>query len=117
MGQGPWRWIVLFFTRPIHLSDLAALARPLKQREKAVKSLDRAPAADEAEAPPSRPRAVGPGSASGRPPAVSLRDPALEVGVSEQPLDTLPADLQSEFDSIAKREAERARSRERGAEG
>ena len=116
MGQGPWRWIVLFFTRPIRFSDLAALARPLKQRETTREPPDPMRAADAAEDRPSLPRAPAEGSASARPRTVSLRDP-LEVGISEQPLDTLPAELRSEFDSIAKREAERARSRERGAEG
>jgi len=112
--MGPWRWVVLFFTRPIHLSDVTALLRPLKRPEKAA-VVEAKPVEEAVSAPPARPRPVAP-SVAARPRLVALRDPALEVGVSEQPLDTLSAELQSEFDTAAKREAERSRSRTGGAE-
>jgi len=111
--MGPWRWVVLFFTRPVHLSDVKGWLRPRRNEaaEVAVKAVE-----ELASIPPVRPHP--PFRTSAAPPRpLALRDPALEVGVSEQPLDTLPAELQSEFDSIAKRQAERARSREHGAEG
>jgi hypothetical protein len=111
----PWRWVVLFFTRPIHLADVKAFLRPLKRPAKAAVVGVKA-AEEDAGASPPRPRPVASGAAA-RPRVVSLRDPALEVGVSEQPLDTLPAELQSEFDTASKREAERSRTRAGGAEG
>jgi hypothetical protein len=118
MGQGPWRWVVLFFTRPIRLSDLTALARPLKQREKAAVVAKPAPVAEEAKAPPPRPRASAAGPGSARPQVVSLRAPALAVGgVSEQPLDTLPAELQNEFRNSGKGALDPPRSGAAGAEG
>jgi hypothetical protein len=112
--MNPWRWVVLFFTRPIHLSDVTAFLRPLKRPEKAAVVEVKA-AEEPVRASPPRPRPVA--SAVARPRVVPLRDPALEVGVSEQPLDSLPAELQSEFDSAAKREAERSRTRAGGLEG
>ncbi len=100
MAVGPWRWVVLFFTRPIHVSDLTAFARPLKRRAKPATAVAAAAAAaDDDAAPVSRPRTRAPVSAAVRLRGVPLRDPALDVGISEQPLDTLPAELQSEFRS------------------
>jgi len=93
MRAGPLRWVVLFFTRPIHLSDIAAFLRPLKPRPKSSPVLVPA-AVPDADRPP-RPRAKGDGSA--RPQVASVRDPSLDTTVSEQPLDTLPAELQNEF--------------------
>jgi len=111
MGQGPWRWVVLFFTRPIRLSDLKSFARPPKRREKAVEPPEPAPRADELKPAPPRRRTAAPGPASARPPVISLRAPALEVGgVSEQPLDSLPAELQSEFRNSSKGALDRPRS-------
>jgi hypothetical protein len=98
MAVGPWRWVVLFFTRPIQLSDLAAFMRPLKRRDKTATAIAAAPDDDD-DTPASRPRTRTPVSAAVRLRGVPLRDPALDVGVSEQPLDTLPAELQSEFRS------------------
>ena len=97
MKLGPLRWVVAFFTRPIHLSDLAALLRSLKPREKAKTGPTQGTPDDDAERP-ARPRAQA--AAGARPQATPIRDPALDVAVSEQPLDTLPADLQSEFGVI-----------------
>jgi hypothetical protein len=118
MGQGPWRWVVLFFTRPIALSDLTALARPLRRREKATVGAKPAAPADEVESRPSRPRSSTPGPGSAQPRVISLRAPALEVGgVSEQPLDTLPAELQSEFRNSGKGALDPPRSGAGGAAG
>ena len=102
MRPGPWQWVVLFFTRPVRVSDLAALARPFKRREKPVEATA-PPVIEVPEAPPSRPRVVAPASGAPRPRVVSLRAQPLEVGgVSEQPLDTFPAELQSEFRNSSK---------------
>lgn len=96
------QWLVLFFTRPIRLSDFSALASRLKPRPKA----DSAPASASASAAPiaaqpapsepaRKPKARG---ADARPSVVSsLFHPELEIGVSEQPLDSLPAELQDEL--------------------
>ena len=51
MKLGPLRWVVAFFTRPIHLSDLAALLRSLKPREKAKTRPTQAAPDDDAERP------------------------------------------------------------------
>jgi hypothetical protein len=98
MAVGPWRWVALFFTRPIQVSDLAAFVRSLKRRDKPATAIAAAPA-DEDDLAASRPRTRTPVSAAARLRGFPLRDPALDVGVSEQPLDTLPAELQSEFRS------------------
>ena len=116
MRPGPWQWVVLFFTRPVRVSDLAALASPFKRREKPVKATA-PPVIEVPEAPPSRPRVAAPASGAHRPRAVSLRAPPLEVGgVSEQPLDTLPADLQSVFRSSSKLALDPPRSGAGGAD-
>ncbi len=99
----PWRWLVFFFSRPIHFSDLSALVRRLKSRAKA----DPTPAvATDAEQPPAtlpgkeRKARAGdnPSGSDTRPSIVSsMFRPDLAIGVSEQPLDSLPADLQDEL--------------------
>src|SRR5450432_591768 len=95
-----WQWLVLFFSRPVRFSDVSALARRLRPRAKA----DRLPAPDSAapiEAPPrpsSRANERKAPAADTRPSIVSsMFHPELEIGVSEQPLDSLPAELQDEL--------------------
>ena len=95
-----WQWLVLFFSRPIRFSDVSALARRLKPRAKA----DRLAAAESAapvDAAPKRsarvPERKAP-AADTRPSIVSsMFHPELEIGVSEQPLDSLPAELRDEL--------------------
>jgi hypothetical protein len=102
----PWQWLVFFFSRPIHFSDLSALARRFKPRPKA----DPTPAAAADMPVAKQPRVTSPvkerkarGSdnptgSDTRPSSVSsMFHPELEIGVSEQPLDSLPADLQDEL--------------------
>jgi hypothetical protein len=97
-----WRWLVFFFSRPIHFSDLSALARRFKPQPKAEPKPALAPAAEEAatlRGKERKARAGGkPAGSDTRPSsASSMFHPELEIGVSEQPLDSLPADLQDEL--------------------
>lgn len=94
MQPGPLRWIVLFFTRPIHIADVKSFLRALKPRPKPA-AVAAAEPDKPAERRPSRPRPAG--SDAARPAGVAARDTSMDVAISEQPLDTLPADLQSEF--------------------
>jgi hypothetical protein len=86
------RWLVLFFTRPIRLSDFAPSRRRPDPRE-----------ADDVEAAAARrerlatPRPVAPGAGSERVSRLPARAASVEIEVSEQPLDTLPAELQEEL--------------------
>jgi hypothetical protein len=115
MRLGPLRWVVAFFTRPIHLSDVAALLRPLKRPAKQGPAVAKAAPVDDDADRPVRPRAKPSGAP--RPPVAPVRDPALDVAVSEQPLDTLPADLQSEFGVTASPAVAPPRSHGDGKDG
>jgi hypothetical protein len=86
------KWLVLFFTRPIRLSDLSALAARLKPSPRPDTSSGAA--GDEEQERP-RPRRAA-GDARPSVPSSLLR-PELEVAVTEQPIDTLPAELQEEL--------------------
>jgi hypothetical protein len=85
MRVGLLRWIVLFFTRPIRLSDGPAMVRRLKARRK--------PGLDEDDFAETRLVRRGDGAA----PDERWRDTHSEIVVTEQPLDTLPAELQDEL--------------------
>jgi hypothetical protein len=94
MKGGPLRWVVAFFTRPIHLSDLKAVGRALKPRPKVKVEAKEAAPVIAPERPP-RPRAKVADVA--RPLIPPAHRASFDVAVSDVPLDTLPADLQSEF--------------------
>ncbi len=95
-----WQWLVFFFTRPIRFSDLSAIAIRMKPRPKVAPS-PVLPSTEPIEVPSSIPAPVRerkPARADARRAiSPSMFRPALEVGVSEQPLDTLPADLRDEL--------------------
>ncbi|MEP7138327.1 MAG: hypothetical protein ABI745_01795 [Caldimonas sp.] len=103
MASRPWQWLVFFFTRPIRLSDLSALAaRMSPKRRRAAEPL---PPAAASAAPIEVPRARST-LPSERPAlrvqakpkgAASMFRPELGIGVSEQPFDTLPAELRDEL--------------------
>ena len=107
MASRPWKWLVFFFTRPIRLSDLSAFVARIKPAPlpqpaplPALATATTVPAQIEVLRP--RPATTAPARAMAsfdRPPArvASMLRPTLEVGVSEQPLDTLPADLRDEL--------------------
>ncbi len=114
MAFRPRRWLVLFFTRPIHLSDFSALAHRLKPkpREKAAPEpvvptvIATVPSSEPIElrrARPSPVRAPGgvklatPRKDAGPSVVPSMFHRELEIGVSEQPIDTLPAELRDEL--------------------
>jgi hypothetical protein len=86
------RWLVFFFTRPIRLSDFASILRRREPKEE-----------DDDESTPvsrermARPRQVEPGTASARVSGLPEHPASIEIEVSEQPLDTLPAELQEEL--------------------
>jgi hypothetical protein len=101
MKPRPWQWLVLFFTKPIRFSDFAALAGRLKPRAKAEGRAEPAPAAtiDVAPMPLSLARELKRAVAADTRPSgmSSMFHQELEIGVSEQPLDTLPAELRDEL--------------------
>jgi hypothetical protein len=82
-------WLILIFRRPLKLSDAAVLLRPFRRR----RSIPEEPEEEFRATRPSGPPQAQPGSAS------SWRDDVKDsaVDVSEQPLDTLPAELQDEL--------------------
>lgn len=86
------RWVVFFFRRPVRLADFAVLLRLFRSHPKGS-----AETSAEPREPAPEPLRKLPGKAAtpGRLPAVS--EPPLGVDVSEQPLDTLPAELQVEL--------------------
>jgi hypothetical protein len=84
--------LVLFFTRPIRLSDFA----PGRRRPDPPDADDVEPAAARRERP-ARPRPVAPEARSDRVSGLPAQAASVEVEVSEQPLDTLPAELQEEL--------------------
>ena len=94
------QWLVFFFTRPIRLSDLSSLASRMTPRAKVV-PLPEATSAEPIElklAPPAPARKRQAPRADVVPSAVlSVFRPVLEIGVSEQPIDTLPAELRDEL--------------------
>ena len=98
-----WQWLAFFFTRPIRFSDLSALASRMKPSAKpaplpvvaaaAPSSIDTVPTMP-------APAHVRMKASFDAVPSVvpSMFRPQLETGVvSEQPLDTLPADLRDEL--------------------
>lgn len=98
-----WQWLVFFFTRPIRVSDLSALASRMKPRAKPAPLAEVAAAApasiDTVPTMPAPTRARRVARADAGPSVVaSMFRPQLETGVvSEQPLDTLPAELRDEL--------------------
>jgi hypothetical protein len=92
----PWRLVVLVCTRPLRLSDAAAAWRWLLARRARPPALGSAVRHELEPARLERPRVVVdadawvPGSPANR---------GFEM--SEEPLDTLPAELQNEFSSLA----------------
>lgn len=103
MASRPWHWLVFFFTRPIRLSDLSALAARMspKPRAKAEAMPPEAPAEMPIEVPrarsvPSRERPA-PWAQTKAQTASSMLRPELGIGVSELPFDTLPAALRDEL--------------------
>lgn len=95
-----WQWLVFFFTRPIRFSDLSGLAGRMKPRTRAAPA-PMPPSATPIEVQSSIPAPVrerktarvdARASAS---PSMFRRE--LESGVSEQPIDTLPAELRDEL--------------------
>ena len=95
-----WQWLVFFFTRPIRYSDVSALASRMKPRPKAAPS-PVTPSAAPIEVQSSLPAPVRERKTArrdARPSAApSMFRPQLEIGVSEQPIDTLPAELRDEL--------------------
>lgn len=89
MRLGPLRWVVLFFTRPVRLSDVAALSRLFKPRAKS--SAEAGAVLGERARGPLR---QSPERSAPRHGFPTLDQSSQGVDVSEQPLDTLPADLQ-----------------------
>ena len=93
MRIAPWRWLVIFFTKPIHLADLFAF---LRSRRKAAVPPSREPETETVRRrAPEKPRPAAAG------PEVRVAWPALDskpgMDVSEQPMDTLPGDLRDEL--------------------
>jgi len=86
------RWLVLFFTRPIRLSDFV----PSRRRPDPRDADDVEPAAAGRERL-ARPLPVAPESGSARVSRLPAQTASVEIEVSEQPLDTLPAELQEEL--------------------
>lgn len=87
-----FRWLVLFFTRPIHLSDFAVTWRLPRSKKKDDVEPDTVPGGALA-----KPRRSDPEAGAARTSRLPPDAVAAEVDVSEQPLDTLPADLQEEL--------------------
>ena len=97
-----WQALVFFFSRPIHFSDLAAVARRFRPRPKADPEPVVVQVAGQPTTLPGRERKASggdkPTGSDTRPSIVSsMFRPELEIGVSEQPLDSLPAALQDEL--------------------
>jgi hypothetical protein len=88
MRPGLFDWLILIFRRPLKLSDAAVLLRPFKRRS--------IPEEPEEEFRATRPSAPPRAHSA---PVSSWRGDATDsaVDVSEQPLDTLPAELQDEL--------------------
>ena len=116
MRAGPWQWVVLFFTRPVRVSDSGRARAPVQAPRKAGRSdCSAGDRGSRGAAVAATRRRAGIGRS--RPRVVSLRAQPLEVGgVSEQPLDTLPAELQSVFRSSSKAALDPPRSGAGGAE-
>ena len=94
-----WQWLVFFFTRPVHFSDLSTFASRMKPKAKTAPAPDVAAVPIVATSPtrsvPRERKVPGTGTASAA--VSSMFHPELEIGVSEQPLDTLPAELRDEL--------------------
>ena len=88
MRAGPFRWVVLFFSRPVSLSDGAAIRR-LFRRRRPIK----AETEGENDVSATKPSRLHSGEDVSDD-HWSDRRPSAAVDVSEQPLDTLPAELQ-----------------------
>ena len=107
MAFRPWRWLVLFFTRPIRLSDFALLAAWLKPRARpepasAPAVVAVAPSAAATEVPRWKstlpPEEITASKRASAPmPLAAMLQTELAIAVSEQPIDTLPAELREEL--------------------
>ena len=89
------RWVVLFFTRPVHWSDAKAVLGRLEPRARG-----RAAAAAMLDEPVARPARPAVQKRAAQAVVASLDYSAQDMAVSEQPLDTLPAELQLELASM-----------------
>jgi hypothetical protein len=90
MRTGLFRLVVLFFTRPVKLSDVKALFGSSRRAPPAaIEPEEKEPGTPKSRRPPLADIALEP--------RWSGHDPDAAVDVSEQPLDTLPADLQDEL--------------------
>jgi len=84
-----FRWLVVFFSRPIRLSDGAAILRLFKKRRAAAIEPE-----DKNDFRPTRPSSFRDDPSRDHWPD---RRPVAAIEISEQPLDTLPAELQDEL--------------------
>jgi hypothetical protein len=80
-----WRWIVVFFTRPMRLSDVQRAWRVLRRAGNTPREPDRA-------TPDFEPTRL-----LERSTYVDAWGRSQDVDVSEQPIETLPAELRDEF--------------------
>jgi hypothetical protein len=92
MRLGLLRWVVLFFTRPVRLSDFAGILRMFKGRPKSI--AEKVAVVSERVSEPPRMQAESRATRVSRP---APRESPQGVDVSEQPLDTLPDDLRIEL--------------------
>ena len=88
-------WVVLFFTRPVHWSDAKAVLGRFEPRARRKAAADAM--RDEPVARPARPVVQ---MSAAQAVVASLDYSAQDMAVSEQPLDTLPAELQLELASM-----------------
>lgn len=91
-------WVVLFFTRPVHWSDAKAVLGRLEPRARGRAAAAAAAMLDEPVARPARPAMQ---TSAAQAAAASLHYSAQDIAVSEQPLDTLPAELQLELANMS----------------
>lgn len=92
MRPGLSRWVVLFFRRPVRLADFAVILRLFRTYPK--NSAETGAVLREHAAEPLRKLPEKAATRGSLPP---VHQPPLGVDVSEQPLDTLPAELQEEL--------------------
>lgn len=96
MQFAPWRWLVIFFTRTIHLSDVVAF---LRARRKPPVPVPVPIEASDTSGAPTVPGARRTATTERKPlvPRLPIEGPPAGIVVSEQPLDTLPGELVDEF--------------------
>ena len=92
-------WVVLFFTRPVHWSDAKAVLGRLEPRGRRGAAVVATAMPDEPPARPARP-AVQKQAARAAVAVPAFDYSAQDMAVSEQPLDSLPAELQMELASM-----------------